>query len=169
MKKFITGILVALMMIIPFSSALAMDNNTTAQKLKADRAAVKQALVQKRADIKAQYVRNQALRDQIKAKHLTIKTSLAALRKNNDDTSKAKIAQVKTALVNLTTSREALNGLKDAGKPYWEQLKVNVKALNLDAAMSSLNSIAGVRDSRLEPLTKINSVLDSIITILAQK
>lgn len=193
MKKVIVGIVVALMMIIPFSSAFALDQTTTssartlkqqaaainkanreaailkAQKVKADREAMRQEVAKKKADLKLQYERNQGLRDQIKSKHISIKTSLADLRKINDATSKAKIAQVKAVLINLTSSREALNGLRYAGKPYWEKLKVNVKAMNLSEAMSNLNSIAGIKDSRFEQLNKINATLTSVVTILAQK
>ena len=40
--------------------------------------------------------------------------------------------------------------------------------MNLETAMSNLNSIAGIKDCRFEQLTKINAVLEAVIKVLAQ-
>lgn len=177
MKKVMIGILVTLMMLIPFSTAFADGTATTptptTKQLNADKKAarekVKEALAAKRVALKLQYATNQALRDQIKASHVSIKASLVELRKQKTSDSKAKIAQVKTALANLAANKSTLVGLRDDGIPFWNDFKVNVKALNIEAALGNLNSIAGVKNSRSEQLTIINTTLNSIKTILAQQ
>lgn len=163
MKKIIVFLLVTFIMIIPFSSVYADDNKVVD---KSKRAEFKAQIKTQKDALKQLRDRNQALRDQIKQKHVQINAAIKELRKNKDDASKAKLDQVKATLQSLTTSKEGLKGLRDAGKPYWEALKGNVKNMNLEGALSNINSIAGVRDSRYEILVKINTTLDAVLNIL---
>jgi hypothetical protein len=165
MKKIIAFLLVTFMIIIPFSAAYAADN-TTNDKTK--RAEFKAQIAAQKEAVKQLRDKNQAIRDQIKQKHIAINAALKVLKGNKDAASKAKLEQVKTALHNLSisASRKTLEALKDAGLPYWEAFKENAKNMNVDGALANLSSIANVRNSRYEPLTTINATLDTILNIL---
>jgi hypothetical protein len=161
MKKLISTLVIA-SFLIPNATFAA--ETTPEQKTK--RTEFKQKIEVKKQEVKGFHDKNQTLRETIKQKRQQIKINVQVLKKNTDEASKSKLAQVKNQLQNLTTDKEALKALKGAGKPYWEQLKVNVKSMNLEGALGNLDSISSIRNNRNELLTKINLTLDAVLNIL---
>jgi uncharacterized protein (DUF3084 family) len=161
MKKVISTLVVASMLV---PTAVFATETTPEQKTL--RTEFKQQIVSKKQEVKSLRDNNQSIREQIKQKRQEIKTKVQELKKNKDEGSKAKLTQVKNQFQNLSTSKEALKELRGAGKPFWEQLKLNVKNMNVEGALVNLDSISGLRTSRNESLVKINSTLDAILNIL---
>lgn len=165
MKKTLS-LLIAAALLIPSTAAFAEGTTRAANPQKEARQEFKAKLQPQRDALKHQRERNQALREQIKSKKQEIKSIVKSLRENKDAASKAKLQEIKARLTGLKDSREALKDMKGAGKPYWEQLKANIKAMNLDAALSNIESISNLRDSRYELLQKIDTTLTEILGLL---
>lgn len=161
MKKTLLSLIIAAM-VVPNVALAAPKSPET----KAKRAEFKQQIAPKKQELKNIHDNNTALRKEIKSKRQEIKSIIQSLKKNNDEASKAKLAEVKKELQSLTTTKEALKELKGTGKPYWVQLKANTKSMNLEASLGNIESISNIRNSRTESLTKINTTLDAILAIL---
>ena len=110
---------------------------------------------------------NQALRVTIKEKLAKIKTLIS--QDKADKTLKAKKETLKSDRAVVKADRASLEAIRDNLKPIWDKAKIDKAAKDYASLLTDLKAIPDLQTSKTTILTKLNSDLDSIITLLSSQ
>ena len=164
MLKKILPFALGLALLIPTIAGAATIANKQASPAKAPFATELKA---QRTIIKTNYDTNQALRVTIKEKVAKIKTLIAEDKAAK--TLKDKRETLKSDRAVVKADRASLKAIRDTLKPIRDKAKTDKATKDYASLLTDLKAIPNLQTSKTPILTKLNSDLDSIITLLSSK
>jgi septal ring factor EnvC (AmiA/AmiB activator) len=147
-----------------------LTNTLTKQQQKLENAKqrqqIKAALAAKKDIIKNNHETNSALRKEIAGKRTEVKTIRKDIKDNKRQLNSEDIAKIEAQLKAIGSQSAELQATKGTIKAEFALVKAAVKNLKLDEAISHLDKIISIQNTRTEGLKNLNSQMDSLISIL---
>jgi Flp pilus assembly pilin Flp len=147
-----------------------LTNTLTKQQQKLEnvkqRQQIKAALTAKKDIIKKNHETNSALRKEIAGKRTEVKAIRKDIKDNNRQLTSEDISKIEAQLKVIESQAAELKASKGTIKAEFALVKAAVKNKNLDEAMSHLDKIISIQNTRTDGLKNLNSQMDTLINIL---
>ncbi len=172
LKAIILSSMLAISLVVPTvgvhaaqTSKLATAITNQQAKLAANQQ-IKADLAQKKDIIKQNHQSNVAIKAQIATKKNTIKSIQADIVKNHKQLTSEDLANLQAQLTVVQADVSALENTRDTAKQALAQVKADIQNKDYTAAMTGLDNIISIQNTRTSALNKLSADLDTTLSLL---
>jgi hypothetical protein len=171
---------VAITCLVPAISASAAETSTSPTKqlgsglikqqqnleTKSEWQQYKPAATQKKDTIKQNHATNQALRNDIKGKRTTAKNLIKDIKQSGKKLTSDDLSKIDAQLKTINSDVSSLAETKDSTKTAFATIKTDVKNKNFQDALTQLDNVINIQNTRTDGLKKLSSDMDTLINLL---
>ncbi|MBL4933765.1 hypothetical protein [Clostridium paridis] len=180
LKLKVLASMVAITCLVPAISASAAETSTSATKqfgsglikqqqnieTKSEWQQYKPAATQKKDTIKQNHATNQALRNDIKGKRTTAKNLIKDIKQSGKKLTSDDLSKIDAQLQTINSDVSSLAATKDSTKTAFTTVKTDVKNKNFQDALTQLDNVINIQNTRTDGLKKLSADMDTLINIL---
>lgn len=180
LKLKVLASVVAITCLIPAISASAEEANTKATRqlgsgllkqqqnleTKSEWQQYKPSVTQKKDTIKQNHSTNQALRNEIKEKRTTAKNLTQDIKQNKKKLTSDDLAKIDAELKIINSDVSSLADTKGTIKTAFTTAKDDVKNKNFQDALTQLDNVINIQNTRTDGLKKLSADMDTLINLL---
>ncbi|MFL0195242.1 hypothetical protein ACJDU8_06630 [Clostridium sp. WILCCON 0269] len=131
-----------------------------------ERQQAKDAMLPKKDTIKQNHATNEALRKEISQKRASVKSMRQDIKSNNKQLTSDDLSKIQEQLKIIDGDVSSLESLRGTINTAYEKVKDDMKNKNYQDAQSQLDTIISIQNTRTTDLTKLNTDMDALISIL---